>query len=309
MTQAESRRIGLVIGRESDWPNAFMDAINNQDKGITSELVKLGGTFMDSPCPFDLIIDRMSHTVPYYRVYLKYAALQGCYIVNNPFTWSADDKFLGIMVSGKFGLTRPRTVILPNKHLTQELGPDNFRNLTYPMDWQGIIDYVGVPAIFKDIHSGGRRTAYRVHNVDELIQRYDESGVNTMTLQQIIESDTHIHCFVIGQEFTLSLSYSFIDDKYEPEALSGEDGLGKQVAEMSLQLTRVFGYDINMVEFVVKNDNLYVINTTNPAPVIDLTLMTAEQFEQLTQATVKMAVSRIKRPLPQHLPFDIDKLP
>lgn len=306
MNKDNSQRIGLIIGNENDWPEAFMQGINQGQSAVTAELIKLSGTLMSDTCPYHLIIDRLSHEVPYYRVYLKFAALQGCYVINNPFTWSSDDKFLGLAIANRLGLTSPKTVVLPNKHITKELGPDCFRNLEYPMDWQGIIDYVGVPAIFKDVHSGGRLIAYRVHNVDELIQRYDESGRHTMILQEVIESDTHIHCYVTAQKEALLLRYSHQDDNYHPDMISMDMGLNRQLRDYSLALSRVYGYDINMVEFVIRDDRPFVINSTNPTPVIDLKLMTEEQFQWCVDRTVELAIERVNNPLPGYFPVNLE---
>lgn len=299
MSQDEYKRIGLIVGREWDWPEAFIQTINNIGEGITAELVKVGGTYMNETCPYAVIIDRKSHIIPYYRIYLKFAALQGCTIINNPFTWAADDKFLGTFIINRLGLNSPRTVVLPNKQVKRETVTASFRNLKYPMDWQSIIEYVGVPAIFKDVYSVGRGKVYRVHNVDELIQRYDESGTYTMVLQEIIESDTHIHCFVVGQEHVLVLQYSLINGRYLPTAISPTDPIGQQAAQNALSLTRTYGYDVNMVEFVVKNNQLYVINSTNPAPVMDKQLMTAEQFTWCVDKIAALAIDRVKRPISQ----------
>lgn len=306
MSQDEQKRIGLIIGREWDWPSAFMTAVNERDEGIAAELVKIGGTFMVDPCPYNVIIDRMSHEIPYYRAYLKYATLQGAYVINNPFTWSADNKFFGNALVHQLGLTSPRTVALPNKEVERDVTPDSFRNLIYPMNWQGIIDYVGVPAIFKDIRPGGRRVVYRVHNVDELIQRYDESGTRTMLLQQIIESDTHIHCFVIGQEKALLLRYSISNGRYLPGMLDCEEAANQHLVQAALTLSRIYGYDINLVEFVVKDDTPYVINATNPAPEMDRELMSDEQFDWCVAATVELAIARVRQPLPQRAIFDFN---
>jgi len=293
MTQETQKLIGLIVGQEQDWPEAFMKVVNESGSPVTAEMVKLAGTTMDAPCPYSLIIDRMSHEVPYYRAYLKYAALQGCQIINDPFTPSADDKFFGTVMSNNLGLTSPRTVVLPNKEIAKDLGPDSFRNLEYPMDWQGIIDYVGVPAIFKDVHSGGRLAAYRVHSVDELIRRYDESGTRTMVLQQIIESDSHIHSFVVGREEVMSLRYSLADGRYLPGVVSDDSDLDGQVAADALNITRAYGYDINMVEFVVQGQKLFIINGTNPAPILDLELMDHAQFGWCVEKIAIMAVERV----------------
>jgi hypothetical protein len=309
MSQDENKRIGLVVGRESDWPSAFMAAVNERDEGIIAELVQLGGTLMDDIYPYAVIVDRMSHEVPYYRAYLQHAAVLGCYIIDNPFTWSVDNKFFGMALAKKLGLKIPRTAVLPNKNIDGDIAPDSFRNLVYPMNWQGIIDYVGVPAIFKDIRIGGRPAVYRVHSIDELIQRYDESGTRTMLLQQIVESDVHIHCFVIGRESVLLLRYSLADGRYLPGTISTSEGVGLHLAKDALTLTRAYGYDINMVEFVVKDGQVYVINSTNPTPVMDKALMDPEQFAWCVRKIADIAISRVRRPLPQRAIFEFEPKP
>lgn len=295
----QAKKIGLIIGQEWEWPEAFMQQVNDSDENVTAELVKLGGTFMDDPRKYDVIIDRISHEIPYYQAYLKYAAIQGTYLINNPYTMSADSKFSSIALVNSLGLKSPRTVVLPNKQVEKDVTPSTFRNLEYPMDWQAIIDYVGVPAIFKDNLASGRRGVHRVHNVDELIQRYDESSTRTKILQQIIESDEHIHCFVIGQEKMLSLRYSVKQGRYQQNILNNEDDLGQSLTASALRITRAYQYDINMVEFVINEGTPYVINGTYPTPDIDLTLMTETQFQWLVSAIAELAIDRAKRPLPQ----------
>ncbi len=299
-----NKRIGLIAGRDRHWSDAFLAMINEADNGVTAELAQLSGTFMTETCQYDVIVDRVSHEIPYYRAYLQHAALYGTYIINNPFTWSADSKFFGIGLVNKLGFTSPRTIVLPNKHVEKEMTPDSFRNLVYPMDWQGIVDYVGVPAVFKNIESGGRHAVYRVHSVDDLIQRYDESGTMTMILQQLIESEQHIHCFVFGHETVMPLRYSITDNRYLPDVLPTDDALGKQLAHQALTLTRAYGYDVNMIEFVLQGDQLFVINSTNPAPEMTQALMTPEQVHRCVSEVARLAVSRAKRPLPQRSIFD-----
>ena len=294
-----AKKIGLIIGQEWEWPEAFMQAVNDSKTNMTAELVQLGGTFMEDPCEYAVIIDRISHEIPYYHAYLKYASIQGTYVINNPYVLSADSKFSSIALVNRLGFKSPKTVVLPNKQVEKDVTPSSFRNLKYPMDWQAIIDYVGVPAIFKDNLASGRRGVHRVHNVDELIQRYDESSTRTKILQQIIESDEHIHCFVIGQEKVLALRYSLKHGRYKQNNLKNDSELGQKLTETALRITRSYQYDINMVEFVIKDGEAYVINGTYPTPDIDQTLMTEEQFQWLVTETVELAISRAKRPLAQ----------
>lgn len=299
MTEASLKKVGILVGSEKEWPDAFIAAVNGRDAGVTAEFVKLGGTSMDEAVPYDVIIDRVSQDIPYYRAYAKYAVVQGAYVINNPFIWSADSKFFGAALIRELGMNSPRTIVLPNKEINQDVSVDSFRNLIYPMDWEGIVNYVGVPAIFKDIYGGGRPAVYRVHNIDELIQRYDESDTRTMLLQQIITSNIHIHAFVIGQQDVLLLRFSRPDDGYLPEAITAEDPHYAELKQAALGLTRAYKYDVNMVEFVIDAQNeIFVINSTNPTPLINSSLMGESHFNQLVEMMADMAITRANNPPP-----------
>ncbi|MCA9951042.1 MAG: hypothetical protein KDE48_15430 [Anaerolineales bacterium] len=309
MSQNETKKIGLIIGRETDWPEAFITAVSERAPDIQAELVKIGGTFMDELCEYTVIIDRMSHEVPYYRTYVKFAAMQGTYIINDPFVWSADSRFFGTAMANKLGLKSPRTIALPNKDVDTDVVPDSFRNLVYPMDWEGIIDYVGVPAIFKEAESGGRRLSFRVHSVDELIQRYDESGTRTMILQELIKGGDHIHCYVIGMEKVLILNFLPGENRYLKGATSTlNQEQQEQITQSSRAISRAYGYDINMIEYLLTDDEIIVINATNPSPLIDRKLLSPLHFDWLINATAELAIDRVQRPLPQRTTFQIKEL-
>lgn len=304
MSQSDKKLIGFIIGRERDFPEAVMARVNSEYDDVRAELVKLGGTRYDAEVPYDVIVDRMSHEVPYYSSYAKYATMHDCYVINNPYTWAIDTKFMSSALVRKLGFKTPRTVVLPNKDISSENVPDSFRNLEYPMDWQGIVDYIGSPAIFKDIRSGGRRFAHRVNNVDELIQRYDESGTRTMILQELLDSNDHVHCMVIGGEHTLLLSYMYDDRRYKNCELDLDGRIAQEISQAALKLTAIYKYDINLVEFAVKDDEVYVITASNPSPQISRDLMTRAQFDWIVNTVTDLAVDRARKPIPQVLPFE-----
>ncbi len=308
MTQGKNKRIGLIVGREKDWPGAFMKEIETRAQGLRAEMVKLGGTFMDDDCPYAVIIDRMSQIIPYFRTYVKYAAMHGSYIINDPFVWSSDSRFFGTALANRLGLKSPKTIVLPNKDIATHVVPDSFRNLEYPMDWEGIINYVGVPAMFKETRSGGRRLSFYVHSVEDLIQNYDESGTRTMMIQEIVNDGEHIHSFVIGQENVLTLRYSHDENRYYDSDSYLNRELKEQVRNSTIALTQAYGYDINMIEYILREDDLYLINATNPAPEMDRTLMTDEQFDWIVNETVSLAIERVLHPLPQRVTFKLNPI-
>src|SRR5450432_1924658 len=116
-------KIGLIVGREWSFPPAFIE-----------EIATLGGSAMDEAVDYAVIIDRISHEVPYYRTYLKHAVLQGATVVNNPFMWSADDKLFDASLATKLGVASPKTIALPNREYVPGINHnESLRNLKYPL--------------------------------------------------------------------------------------------------------------------------------------------------------------------------------
>src|SRR5215470_900771 len=106
------RKIGIIYGMESTFPGALVDRINARNlPDIQAEHIKVGGIPMAGPSGYAVIIDRISQDIPFYRAYLKNAALNGTRVINNPFWWSADDKFFNYALASKVGVAVPKTVL------------------------------------------------------------------------------------------------------------------------------------------------------------------------------------------------------
>jgi hypothetical protein len=206
-------------------------------------------------------------------------------------TRSSDDKFLGTTLAHRLGLLTPRSVVLPNKRVETQVVAESFRNLEYPMNWRGIIDYVGVPAILKDAHTGGRRVWHRVHNVDDLIQKYDESDTLTMIVQESIESDVQVNVFVVGQQEALAARYSPELRSYLAEMGDVEAAAVSLMKEQALALTRAYGYDVNLVEFILRDGAPVVVSPTNPAPDMDINVLKPAHFSWCVNKLADFAIA------------------
>src|SRR6478672_6125815 len=238
------QKIGLVVGREWSFPPAFIKEVASRDQDVVAEFITLGGTAMDEPVDYTVIIDRISHEVPYYRTFLKHAALQGTTVVNNPFMWSADDKLLGASLATKLGVASPKTIALPNRAYIPGIKHDeSLRNLKYPLDWQAIVDYVGLPCILKDAHGGGWKDVYVCRSLDELIHNYDTSGLLTMIVQEFIEWDQFIRCLALGREDVLPMKYDPRERRYLVEHEHLSPALGERIVKDSRTLMSALGYD------------------------------------------------------------------
>ena len=293
-------KVGLLVGREWSFPPAFIEEVNGRDEGVVAEFVKLGGSRMAEPNPYAVIVDRISHEVPYYRSYLKSAVLQGVTVINNPFMWTADDKFFEASLATQLGVASPKTVALPNKdYVPGIVHPDSLRNLISPLDWEEIIDYVGLPCVLKDAHGGGWKEVYICHSLEELIYNYDQTGLLTMVLQEFIDWEGYVRCMCLGQEEVLPIKYNPNERKYyvEHDHLSPE--LGERIVEDSLTLVRALGYDMNTVEWAIQDGIPYAIDFMNPAPDMDVNSLTPFYFEWVVKHMADLVIRLAKEPRPQ----------
>jgi len=294
------RKVGLLVGREWSWPPAFIDRVAQRNAGVEVEFVQLDATRMDEPCPYAVLVDRISHEVPYYRSYLKYAVLQGVTVINNPFMWTADDKFFGATLATKLGVASPRTAALPNKTYVAGIKHDeSLRNLRYPLDWKGLIDYIGLPCVLKDAHGGGWKDVYICRSLDELIHHYDSSGLLTMVVQEFIEWDQFVRCLAIGQKHVLPMKYDPRERKYHLDHAHLSPTLGARIVRDTLTLVRALGYDMNSLEWAVRDGVPYAIDFMNPAPDMDIYSLTPTYFEWVVEHMADLVIRLAKEPRPQ----------
>jgi hypothetical protein len=293
-------RVGLLVGREWSFPPAFIEEVNGRDEGVVAEFVKLGGSRMAEPNPYAVIVDRISHEVPYYRSYLKSAVLQGVTVINNPFMWTADDKFFEASMATQLGVASPKTLALPNKdYVPGIVHPDSLRNLVSPLDWEEIVGYVGLPCVLKDAHGGGWKEVYICHSMEELIYNYDQTGLLTMVLQEFIDWEGYVRCMCLGQEEVLPIKYNPNERQYyiEHDHLSTE--LGERIVADSLTLVRALGYDMNTVEWAIQDGTPYAIDFMNPAPDMDVNSLTPFYFDWVVKHMADLVIRLAKEPRPQ----------
>jgi hypothetical protein len=289
-----TKKIGVIVGREWSWPPAFIEEVNRRAAGVSAEFVKLGGTVMGEPCEYDVIIDRISHEIPYYRTYLKNATLSGTHVINNPFWWSADDKFFGASLCTRLGIAHPRTIALPSHSYIDGVVDESLRNLSYPIPWQSHVAYVGgFPAILKPAWGGGFKSVYKVNSFDELWRAYNETSTECMMLQEYIAWEKYVRCIVIGRKHIMTIKFDanapwphryFRDDSY----LTADEG--RLVTEWALRINEALGYDMNTVEFALKDGVPYAIDFTNPAPDFDVSSLTPHYFDWVVKTMADFTI-------------------
>ena len=284
-------RIGLLVGREWSFPPAFLEAVAKRQSGVAADYIKLDATRMAQPVPYTLIIDRISHEVGFYRAFLKHATRMGVTVVNNPFMWSADDKFFDATLAIQNGVAHPKTMLLPNKDYIPTIShSESLRNLSYPLDWRGVAEHIGFPCVLKDAHGGGWRDVYVCHSMEELLHHYNTSGLLTMVVQEFVKWDYYVRCMALGREHVLPMPYDPRERKYIPDPGYLPKDIEDRCVADSLTLCKVLGYDMNTVEFAVRDGIPYAIDFMNPAPDMDIYSLTPSYFEWVVEHMADLAI-------------------
>jgi hypothetical protein len=297
----EIRKVGLLVGGEYSFPPAFIEEVNRRELGVRAELVKLGGVGMDDVVPYTVIIDRISHRMPFYRSYLKHAVLEGITVVNNPFMWSASDKFFGASLAARLGISTPRTVLLPHREAPTGFEDEESRhNLEQPVDWAAIVAKVGLPCVLKDAFGSGWRDVYVCRSRQELVARYEESGDRLMMAQEHIAWEHFVRCICMGHDEILPIPYDPLERRY----LVGEPPLPGDIEARLLAdsrtLVHALGYEVNSIEWAIRDGIPYVIDFMDPAPDMDIDALTPHYFDRVVKGMANLAVALATNPHPQH---------
>ncbi|HEY1985715.1 MAG TPA: hypothetical protein VGG85_09915 [Terracidiphilus sp.] len=292
------KKIGVLFGMENSFPGALVEHINARNvEGIEAEFVEIGAVHMDKPPRYACIVDRISHDIPFYRAFLKHAAINGTAVINNPFWWSADDKFFNYTLAQKMGVAVPPTVILPHKKYPEGTNERSMRNLEFPLDWDGMFAYIGEHGFLKPVHGGGWRDVYHIHNRQEFFNAYDQTGTLDMMFQKAVNFKEYFRCYVVGQKNVHIMPYEPRNphhERYLENPPAYDKKLLDRVEKDALKLCQALGYDLNTVEFAVEDGIPYAIDFMNPAPDADLHSVGQDNFDWIVRQVADLAIAKTK---------------
>ncbi len=293
------KKVGILFGQEDTFPWALIDRVNARNvDGITAEPVRIEKLIQGEPSGYAVIVDRISQDVPFYRAYLKNAALNGTAVVNNPFWWSADEKFFNNCLATKINVAVPKTVLLPSKEHPTDTGPKSFRNLAYPLDWEAIFHYIGFPAFFKPFAGGGWKNVYRVTSPDDFFRAYDETGQLVMMLQEEIVFKEYFRCYALDCKDIHIMQYDPKQPfhlRYVRNGPPVDPALLQKVHDDVMALNVWLGYDFNTVEMAVRDGIPYAIDFCNPAPDADRNSIGDDNFSWIVEKAADMVIRKAQQ--------------
>jgi glutathione synthase/RimK-type ligase-like ATP-grasp enzyme len=300
-----TKKIGVLFGMEDTFPWALIQEINERARAsgeaIEASPVKIGALRQDAPAGYAVILDRISHEVPFYRTFLKWAIAGGTQVVNNPMWWAADDKFFENVVALSVNVAVPKTVLLPHKEHPPNTTATSFRNMEW-VDWDGVFEYLGFPVFLKPAYGGGWKDVTRCEDAAAFFAAYDQTRDLTMMAQEAIAFTDYYRCYVVGRRHVRIMGYA----PDQPHHLRYAAAKGRTVPAVSaeritrdaLALCDALGYDLNTVEFAIKDGVPYAIDFMNCAPDADLHSVGEENFRWIVRAMAEYLMDRARSPKP-----------
>ena len=290
------KKIGILHGQENVFPQALVESINSRNEaGIVAEIIHIDKFIQGEPSGYDVIVDRISHDVPFYRAWVKSAAAFGTAVLNNPYWLDTEEKLIANVVAQQLGIPVPKTVLLPSNQHPPDTNANSFRNMMMPLDWESIFAHIGFPAYMKPYSGGGWKNVYKILSPEELYAKHQETGTLVMLLQEEIVFDAYFRCYCIGGTDVHIMPYEPRNphhERYVADFPHVTESLKEQMREYVLQLNNALGYDINTIEFAVRDGIPYAIDFTNPAPDANPDSVGQHNFDWLLNAVTEMVIRR-----------------
>jgi hypothetical protein len=276
-----TRRIGLSLGADLCWPAAYEALVQRLDLSIPDgsdtvrfevERVRTQPFDLEQPVRYDMILDRLTHWFMHRREWVKKAALDGTYVLNNPWAIQSAEKHTTYVAMMKLGFPIPKTWMVPAKaydtseHPDMAVAVERYNDL---FDLDAVGNEVGFPAFLKPYDGGGWVGVTRVKNSRELHQAYDASGKRIQHLQAAVQDwDLFVRGLGIGPQVNVI--------RYDPDQpLHGRyvvdfNYLDEPQWERAQRMTRVinafFGWDYNSCEMLRSGGVLHPIDFANACP-------------------------------------------
>jgi len=314
-----TRRIGLSLGADICWPIAFEEilAASKLEVQVGGDRVRFACERMNlrpfslrEPCPYDLVIDRLTHWFALRREWIKKSVLMdGLYVFNNPWSVQSQEKHSSYCAMMALGMPIPDTVMVPQK--TYEPGGDlDYTLAQYAelFELQRLGDHIGYPQFMKPYDGGGWQGVSRIEDADGLRAAYDNSDRHLMHLQRSVEgSDLFVRAVGVGPQVRII--------KYDPEQpLHGRyltdrgfcsETDAQVMRDTCLTINSFFGWDFNSCEALRKDGVFWHIDFANPCPDSQINSIHYHwPWYMLSNLRWALFVAATKKPMHKTLDFD-----
>jgi len=246
-------KIGVLEYRDEKFTNDVMARLPG------SEFAKFGVTDVPLAKIYDVLIDRLSFQNEFLRPIVKMFSLKGTYVINNPFSSGCDDKCVQNQICERLGIPIPKTVLVPPVRKEED-----YRDIVEDIDW-GV--FKNFPLILKPYDGYAWEDVYTVKSPGEIGNLLSLIGSRKVLIaQECVQYDTYLRCFCINKRDVLFIEYDPAKRAYLKSELKQIDSLKPQLTEWMIRLNDALDYDINTVEWALKDDSAIMIDAFNEVP-------------------------------------------
>ncbi len=318
---AVTKRIGLSLGADVDWPTCYEDILGRLDLSLeikrdtvtfSCERVTIEPFSLRAPQRYDLVMDRLTHWYHPTREWIKKAVIMdGTYVFNNPWSVQSMEKQTSYCAMMRLGLPIPETWLLPPKEY--EESPDlevTLQRYARLFDLDKIGESVGYPAFLKPYDGGGWVGVNKIDDRDTLESAYEGSGKFVMHLQKgVLPHDRFVRCVGVGPQIREVLydPSAPLHQRYQTEAAADflDEGDAEVLHDITLTINAFFGWDFNSCESLRDKGVWYPIDFANPCPDSQVTSL-HRHFPWLVKAKLRWSLfcAATGRRMKQNLNWD-----
>ena len=297
------RKIGLSLGADICWPICFEELVRRLDLSVPAgddelrfevQRVTIEPYDLRQPCPYDVVIDRVTHWYHTSREWIKKSVIMDdLYVFNNPWAVQSMEKHSSYAAMMHLGLPVPDTWMVPPKEY--ERTPDLDRTLeryAAMFDLEQVGSKLGYPMFIKPFDGGAWVGVNRIDTAQKLMEAYDESGRRIMHLQRAVEGfDLFVRALGVGPQVRM-IPYdpsAALHDRYRVDFdfLDGDEH--DLLSDMVLTINTFFGWDFNSCEALRRDGVFHPIDFANACPDSQVTSLHFH-FPWLVKAKVKWAL-------------------
>ncbi|MEM9184712.1 MAG: hypothetical protein AAGB27_16265, partial [Pseudomonadota bacterium] len=298
-----TRKIGLSLGADICWPICYEALLSRLDPVVSDgqnqisfdvERVMIEPFDLRRPCPYDVVIDRLTHWYQPSREWIKKSiVMDDLYVFNNPWTLQSMEKQTTYAAMMRLGFPVPDTWLLPPKSYAEasDLEP-TLRQYAKLFDLGEIGDKIGYPLFMKPYDGGAWVGVTAINDAQALRDAYNDSGTRVMNLQKgVMPHDAFIRCIGLGPQ-RRCVNYdpgAPLHDRYrmERDFLSAEDE--SHLHQMTGIINAFFGWDFNSCEALRSEGVWHPIDFANACPDSQVSSL-HYHFPWLVKANVRWSV-------------------
>ncbi len=276
----KTRMIGLSLGADICWPICYEEILKRLDLAIPQgqdslrfevNRITIEPFSLRQPCPYEVVIDRLTHWYHTSREWIKKSILMDdLYVFNNPWSLQSMEKQTTYSAMMRLGFSVPDTWLIPPKKYrdTPDLEP-TLKRYARLFSLGDIGDKLGYPLFMKPYDGGAWVGVSKIDDRKTLEAAYEESGDRVMNLQKaVIPYDCFVRCVGLGPQVRY-VNYkpdAPLHDRYgmEQNFLSKEEE--QLLGDMTLVINAFFGWDFNSCEALRKDGHWHPIDFANGCP-------------------------------------------